>query len=305
MALPLDYATAALRVQLLQVAEGGDLRLFKKPAMALDGGKGRLREAVEDAIAANCGAGPLHVAAIHGRIPVCAYLVKDLQFNVDATDELGDMEAFLSGIMDENIIPDDLMDKECYMYGREGNCEIVKVLLSKGADVNFYCHWGTPLHIAAAYGFDDAMKILLDHNADFGLLPIEVAASHNSRADVKILFPVTSRIPSVRDWSIDGIIAYVKSREEDDPILNMNPANMKLKANKAYRRKDYIAAARLYNTENPFLMMRWSFYLQDYEKARDAFADGLKLDPGFDEIENALREALQSLKISDGAKKDH
>ncbi|KAM0921909.1 hypothetical protein ACQ4PT_006546 [Festuca glaucescens] len=124
--------------------------------MALDGGKGRLREAVEDAIAANCGAGPLHVAAIHGRIPVCAYLVKDLQFNVDATDELGetplsyavvngivntvwylldhganpdkpigdlrcDMEAFLSGIMDENIIPDDLMDKECYMYGREGN----------------------------------------------------------------------------------------------------------------------------------------------------------------------------------------
>jgi hypothetical protein len=30
------------------------------------------------------------------------------------------MEAFLSGIMDENAIPDDLMDKECCMYDPEG-----------------------------------------------------------------------------------------------------------------------------------------------------------------------------------------
>ena len=30
------------------------------------------------------------------------------------------MEAFLSGIMDKNAIPGDLMDEECYMYAREG-----------------------------------------------------------------------------------------------------------------------------------------------------------------------------------------
>jgi hypothetical protein len=48
----------------------------------------------------------------------------------------------------------------------------------------------------------------------FGRLPIEVAASFNSRADVEILFPLTSRIPSVREWSIDGIFAHVKSTEE-------------------------------------------------------------------------------------------
>jgi hypothetical protein len=35
--------------------------------------------------------------------------------------------------------------------------------------------------------------------------------------------------------------------------------------------------------------MLWSFCLQDYEKACDAFADGLKLDPGNTAIENALR----------------
>uniref|UniRef100_A0ACD6AJM1 Uncharacterized protein n=1 Tax=Avena sativa TaxID=4498 RepID=A0ACD6AJM1_AVESA len=89
MAPPLDYATAALRVQLLQAAEDGDLRLFKRAATALDGGKGRLREAVEGAIASDCGAGALHVAARHGRLPVCAYLVEDLQLNVDAVDHSG------------------------------------------------------------------------------------------------------------------------------------------------------------------------------------------------------------------------
>jgi ankyrin repeat protein len=58
----------------------------------------------------------------------------------------------------------------CMVFiSNSGNCEIVKVLLSKGADVNFYCHWGTPLHIAAVHGFDDAMKILLEHNADVSL----------------------------------------------------------------------------------------------------------------------------------------
>jgi hypothetical protein len=33
---------------------------------------------------------------------------------------IDDMEAFLSGIMDENVIHEDLTDKECYMYAREG-----------------------------------------------------------------------------------------------------------------------------------------------------------------------------------------
>jgi hypothetical protein len=32
------------------------------------------------------------------------------------------MEAFLNDMMDENTIPDDPLDKECYMYAREGNC---------------------------------------------------------------------------------------------------------------------------------------------------------------------------------------
>ncbi|TVU10832.1 hypothetical protein EJB05_44384 [Eragrostis curvula] len=36
--------------------------------------------------------------------------------------------------------------------------------------------------------------------------------------------------------------------------------------------------------------------LKDYEKAREAFADALKLDPTNVEIENALRECLEAMK---------
>uniref|UniRef100_A0ACD6AGT3 Uncharacterized protein n=1 Tax=Avena sativa TaxID=4498 RepID=A0ACD6AGT3_AVESA len=38
--------------------------------------------------------------------------------------------------------------------------------------------------------------------------------------------------------------------------------------------------------------------LKDYEKACGAFLEGVKLEPGNAEIEEGLREALESLKIS-------
>jgi hypothetical protein len=43
---------------------------------------------------------------------------------------VGDMDAFLSGIMDENAIPDDLMDEEYCMYAHEGTCAILSIDLS-------------------------------------------------------------------------------------------------------------------------------------------------------------------------------
>lgn len=42
-------------------------------------------------------------------------------------------------------------------------------------------------------------------------MPIEIAALDGSREDVEILFPVTYCIPTVHDWSIDGIIHHAKS----------------------------------------------------------------------------------------------
>lgn len=60
-------------------------------ARMLDGGKGRLKEAVE--AVKNRGAGALHQAARYGRTAMCAYMVEELQVDIDAADELGDLFA--------------------------------------------------------------------------------------------------------------------------------------------------------------------------------------------------------------------
>ncbi|KAK1616797.1 hypothetical protein QYE76_022314 [Lolium multiflorum] len=234
-----------------------------------------------------------------------------------------------------------------------GSLKCVKLLIKAGADVKGLGS-ANPLVVAATEGLTDCLKWLLDAGADpnvpddFGHLPIELAASNNRREDVKILLPVTSRIPSVHDWSIDGIINYVKLTLEDKNMYKTKPSKMKLEGNKAYKRKDYSTAATLYSLALNYYpddatllsnrsacwlnmdegdkaltdaqicrMVRpdWpkacfregaaQMLLKEYGKACDAFLDGLKLDPANSEIESALREAFNSLKIGNPAKKAH
>jgi hypothetical protein len=45
----------------------------------------------------------------------------------------------------------------------------------------------------------------------FGRTPIEYAAYNGRRDMVEMLFPLTSPISMVPEWSIDGIISHVKS----------------------------------------------------------------------------------------------
>ncbi|KAL6877498.1 hypothetical protein ACP4OV_012713 [Aristida adscensionis] len=229
----------------------------------------------------------------------------------------------------------------------------VKLLIKAGADVNGIGPL-TPLTVAAHEGLPDFYKCLLEAGADpnicddGGQLPIEIAARNNRRKDVEILLPVTSRIPYVCDWSVHGILAYVKSMpaEEDDPLYRKGPDYLKSEGSKAYRRKDYVAAVNFYSmamkldpedvtlhsnrslcwinlgegykalADAEFCRMirpDWPkacyrqgaarMFLKDYEKACDAFLDGLKLDPMNVEIENALREAFNSLTVSRATKR--
>ncbi|XP_038975807.1 serine/threonine-protein phosphatase 6 regulatory ankyrin repeat subunit A-like [Phoenix dactylifera] len=102
-----------------------------------------------------------------------------------------------------------------------------------GADVNGNISVGvTPLGLSAHGGLTEIIERLLKAGADAnipnidGLMkPIEIAAVFSKRQDVEILFPSTSPISSVPDWSIDGIITDLKLKV---PIqLVCNPESQK------------------------------------------------------------------------------
>lgn len=67
----------------------------------LDGGRGRLAEAV-DAVRDH-GAGALHLAAAGQKLEVCEYLLEDVGVNVDAVDEAGVSLFDLSAIFRKQI----------------------------------------------------------------------------------------------------------------------------------------------------------------------------------------------------------
>ncbi|KVH99414.1 hypothetical protein Ccrd_022357 [Cynara cardunculus var. scolymus] len=52
-----------------------------------------------------------------------------------------------------------------------------------------------------------------------GLKPIQVAAARGNRGAVEILFPLSSPVESVSDWSVDGIIEYMQSEVAKEQIL--------------------------------------------------------------------------------------
>uniref|UniRef100_R7VZL3 Uncharacterized protein n=1 Tax=Aegilops tauschii TaxID=37682 RepID=R7VZL3_AEGTA len=96
--------------------------------------------------------------------------------------------------------------------------ECVKLLVKAGADLNFIdFDGGSYVMLAVKFDSPGIMKFLLDAGAnpnipdECGRTPIEVAASKGSRDMVEMLFPLTSPISTLPDWSIDGIISHVKN----------------------------------------------------------------------------------------------
>ena len=55
-----------------------------------------------------------------------------------------------------------------------------------------------------------------------GFKPIEVAALRDNLEVVEHLLPLTSPIPGVSNWTVDGIVKYVSSKMEEEkvPLLN-------------------------------------------------------------------------------------
>uniref|UniRef100_A0ACD5YEC0 Uncharacterized protein n=1 Tax=Avena sativa TaxID=4498 RepID=A0ACD5YEC0_AVESA len=133
----------------------------------------------------------------------------------------------------------------------------IKLLIEAGADVNGPGYPApTPLEIAVHEGLTDIVKLLLEAGADpnipdeHGAIPIELAAAHRRREIVEVLFPRTKPIPSLPDWSVDGIIRTMNSPRSNPPqdtaSMEERITDFKSQGKEAFAKEDYLTALSFY-----------------------------------------------------------
>ncbi|NP_001132707.1 uncharacterized LOC100194190 [Zea mays] len=293
----------SIKLKLVEAIQDGDVRRLKGLVNSM---KKKTREKLSDMNVDRMGL--LQLAVHLGKLEVCRYFVEDLGFDVerggscDGVTPLGGASLFgevacARFLLDHGADPNK-MDSHCYVAlhnaAKNGNGEIIRLLVSRGARVDIAAPHGTPLHIAASYGNTGAVKILLEHHADAGadvnsaspntplvvatvngltdcikyLLeagadanipsnqsgqrPIQIASRLGRRDHVEILFPFTSPLRTMSDWSVEGIIAHEKSRSSLSKVntcnnLNDRKVELRLLGEKAVKRKDYNGALELYS----------------------------------------------------------
>jgi len=118
--------------EFLKAAYAGDFPQFKKLAKRLQkAGKSMAEVVVGMETSLHPGYGPLHYAALHGKVEMCKFLIKDLKFEVDTTEAFGATPLMLA-----------------IQYRRSA---VGRLLLGHGADPNKASSNGsTPLHMAAS-----------------------------------------------------------------------------------------------------------------------------------------------------------
>lgn len=52
-----------------------------------------------------------------------------------------------------------------------------------------------------------------------GLKPVQIAAARGNRKAVEILFPLTLKIQSVPEWTVDGILEHMQSETGKEQVF--------------------------------------------------------------------------------------
>uniref|UniRef100_A0A0D9XIU7 Uncharacterized protein n=1 Tax=Leersia perrieri TaxID=77586 RepID=A0A0D9XIU7_9ORYZ len=201
--------TEEMHLVLLNAAYDGDLRLLKRVIYVLDNGRGRPRQVVYAARAD--GVWALHLAAGNEQMGVCRFLVQGLRVDVNIADDKGpENAAVVKYLLDHGADPNKADDdglSPLHSVAGIGDCEMIELLLAKGAYVDPIAdEVGTPLHLATKERKVGAVKALLDHNADcnktymiFGLYPMTPlfqAVNVSSVECVKLLVEAGANINS-------------------------------------------------------------------------------------------------------------
>ncbi|KAJ4744912.1 Tetratricopeptide repeat protein 28 [Rhynchospora pubera] len=217
--------------RLLNAAGSGNLRLFKEIVKDLNEGNGiadKLK-GIKDKEGDNA----FHFAAARGSTAICQYFLEDLAFPVD----------FYS-------------DKEWLFFPvvlvRSDGPIFVFISCQAGANVNLKC----PLGMAIQQELIEIIECLLEAGADpnvrneYGWLPVEMAVMVKRKDILEMLFPLTSPVPEVQHWSVQGICQYVNSNAFQKKIVEnfrKDLAEVKLKAADFFKKKEYLAANLFYS----------------------------------------------------------
>ncbi|GJN20194.1 hypothetical protein PR202_gb07540 [Eleusine coracana subsp. coracana] len=196
----------------------------------------------------------------------------------------------------------------------------VKILLdhqeNAGADVDGKGSLLSPLLFATGKkGYTDYVRLLLKAGANpnvpdnLGRLPIELAAINDCREEVEMLFPLTKPIPTVPNWSIDGVVSHSKMENAKPVVIGFAP-DATLYSNRSLCKLKMGDGEGALSDAYQCRMMRpdWAkacyrqaaahMLLKEYKQACDALLDAQKLDPENDEIERELWKAMELMKIS-------
>ncbi|WVZ98546.1 hypothetical protein U9M48_043975, partial [Paspalum notatum var. saurae] len=182
----------------------------------------------------------------------------------------------------------------------------IKLLIKAGADVNGKGSALSPLCFTTMQGgYTNFVKFLLKAGADpnipddLGRLPVELAALNDCMEEVELLFPLTTPIPDVSNWSIEGVISHAKS-ENKKPLAIDHAPDAVLYSNRSLCKLMMGDGEAVLSDAYKCRMMRpdWAkacyrqaaahMLLKEYKQARDALLDAQKLDPGNEEVERKL-----------------
>ncbi|KAJ1691835.1 hypothetical protein LUZ63_015990 [Rhynchospora breviuscula] len=266
-----DETKKAMR--LLEAASSGNLRLLKEVVKELNEGEAQgIADKIKGITDVN-GATAFHLAAYHGRTDICQYFVQDLGFPADFSSDYGDTPLFDAAMGGHATIARYLLSHGANpvalnrqgVNGAEnteftpilssvhaGSLECTKLIIKAGADLNINC----PLAMACNRGLIEIVKCLLEAGADpnirneNGWLPIETAGLGKKWDIVEMLFPLTSPVPEVLDWSVQRMLKYVKSnafKKKNEEIFGKNLADLKVKGADLFKKKEYAYAYFIYD----------------------------------------------------------
>ncbi|TVU00349.1 hypothetical protein EJB05_54244 [Eragrostis curvula] len=292
----------------LQAALDGNLRRLKKKAKEVN-----LREAKDDR-----GRNALHFAAAMGRLSTCEFLVDEV--GIGANSLSGDGEtpvllaaaegkvpvlAFLLGRGGDPAKPDSGGATPLHEAAEHGYDEAVRLLLSKGVDVDPLNYKGTPLHLAANKDQEQVVKVLLEHGANVPqhgcqsrlhtahdsvlrsfLEMCKATGSGQAGADVNFK---TSRGPTALLMAVDeGLIDIVKFLIEAgaDPNIADPRGRIPIIYAAAYKQREIVET--LFPTTKPVSSLQgWSV---------DGIINAMGKIPLEDKVTYSLKEHIDFLK---------